>query len=213
MAVRARGIRPVTLGRRLVAAIDDYAAGSDGEIGGRYEVVLNPQDVEGLTDSVLLLATELTGVVSRHAAFEGYRLADEPEVRIHADDEVARGDCRIDRLTVVATRDTSSRTTGAVAVHRGASWRLVTDDGIRYPLEGEVVTIGRQASCSIPIASPNLSRLHAELRFADGRWTIEDRGSTNGTKVNEELIVLPTVLQDGDLVHLGSVRLRIEQVG
>jgi len=213
MAVRARGIRPVTLGRRLVAAIDDFAAGSEGEIGGRYEVLLHPSDVEEFTDSITLLATELTGVVSRHATFEGYRLADEPEVRIRTDDDVPRGDCRIDRLTVVAARDSAPRATGSVAVHRGSSWRLVTDDGIRYPLEGEVVTVGRQASCSIPISSPNLSRLHAELRFTDGRWRIEDRGSTNGTRVNDELIVLPTVLEDGDLVYLGSVRLRIERAG
>lgn len=213
MAVRARGIRPVTLGRKLVAAIDEFAAGSDGEVGGRYEILLNPADHDSLAESITLLATELTGVVSRHATFEGYRLADEPEVRIHTDLDVPRGDCRIDRLTVVAARDSVPRTTGGVAVHRSSSWRLVTDDGIRYPLEGEVVTIGRQASCSIPISSPNLSRLHAELRFADGRWSIEDRGSTNGTRVNDELIVLPTTLDDGDDVFLGSVRLRIERVG
>lgn len=212
MAVRSRGIRPITLGRRLLVTMDDAAAAGDGHVTGRYEVGLHPEDLAELGDAVGLLATELTGAVARHATFEGYRLVDEPDVRIKSHDDVRRGDCHIHRLTLLAQREQPSSPI-AVVVHRGTSWRLVTDDGIRYQLEGEVVTVGRQASCTVSISNPNLSRLHAELRHDGDCWTIEDRGSTNGTRVNDELIVLPTPLSDGDTVHLGSVRLRVERVG
>ena len=82
--------------------------------------------------------------------------------------------------------------------------------GTKFPLEGDVATIGRQATCSVHIPDINVSRLHAELRRSGDTWTIEDRGSTNGTKVNDEMIVTPTALKAGDTVSLGTVQLVVE---
>jgi pSer/pThr/pTyr-binding forkhead associated (FHA) protein len=84
-------------------------------------------------------------------------------------------------------------------------------DGSRHTLEGDLVTIGRQASCSIVIADSNISRVHARLRAVDNGWTIEDLGSTNGTKVDGELIIEPTLLSHGQLIALGTLQLHFEQ--
>ena len=84
-------------------------------------------------------------------------------------------------------------------------------DGSRHTLDGDLVTIGRQASCSIVIADSNISRVHARFRAGDNGWTIEDLGSTNGTKVNGVLITEPTLLSHGQLIALGTLQLQFEQ--
>jgi pSer/pThr/pTyr-binding forkhead associated (FHA) protein len=87
-----------------------------------------------------------------------------------------------------------------------------------FALDGAVVTIGR-TSLSRSIhpdidlgelpADPGVSHCHAELRrAADGRYTVVDVGSTNGTTVNGEDNALaagvPVTLADGDRIHLGA---------
>ena len=91
------------------------------------------------------------------------------------------------------------------------AWTLVAADGTRFLLEGDVATIGRQAGSSIHIPDSNVSRLHAELRRVSGSWTIEDRGSTNGTRINGTMTVDPTPLAEGDVIALGAVELRVER--
>jgi adenylate cyclase len=73
------------------------------------------------------------------------------------------------------------------------------------------VTVGRQASCTIVIADSNISRVHARFRAGDDGWTVEDLGSTNGTKVDGVLITEPTLLHHGQLIALGTLQLHFEQ--
>src|SRR5579871_4056083 len=48
------------------------------------------------------------------------------------------------------------------------------------------VRIGRRPDLELPLPYPALSGLHARLVRLDGRWQIEDLGSTNGTRVDGE---------------------------
>ena len=48
------------------------------------------------------------------------------------------------------------------------------------------VRIGRRPDLELPLPYPALSGLHARLARVDGRWQIEDLGSTNGTRVDGE---------------------------
>lgn len=64
----------------------------------------------------------------------------------------------------------------------------------------------------IPVdATSGVSGHHCEIRFADGRWTVQDDQSKFGTTVNGEPIPKgePFDLQDGAVLGLGP-RLRIE---
>src|SRR5437899_801763 len=57
---------------------------------------------------------------------------------------------------------------------------------------------------------PEISRRHARVFYAaDGRLTIEDLGSANGTFVNGERIDAPRALILGDLVTLGQTVLQV----
>src|SRR5438876_1110824 len=70
-----------------------------------------------------------------------------------------------------------------------------------------VVVVGRHASSDLRL-NPNqdldVSGRHAEIHEADGKFTIQDTGSTNGTFVNGEKIEGPVELHDGDKIRFGA---------
>ncbi|MBI3724334.1 FHA domain-containing protein [bacterium] len=73
------------------------------------------------------------------------------------------------------------------------------------PLElkpGESFTIGRQASCSLSIPSKRISRVHAEIRWEDGRPVISDKGSANGVFVGGARVT-DHKLAPGDELEIG----------
>ena len=71
------------------------------------------------------------------------------------------------------------------------------------------ITIGRGPENAVRLASSAVSRRHAVLAYADGRWWIEDRGSANGTFVNGERVpfAAPHPLRHGDRITLGDEEL------
>ena len=60
------------------------------------------------------------------------------------------------------------------------------------------------------LADANVSRKHAEIRPSGGGWLIEDRGSTNGVRINGRPIDGPHPLEAGDRIDLGTVEVRFE---
>lgn len=58
----------------------------------------------------------------------------------------------------------------------------------------------------------NVSRRHASIRKREGRVVVEDIGSVNGTYVNGKRLnaFLPEMLQNGDVLHLGKLRIEVE---
>lgn len=85
----------------------------------------------------------------------------------------------------------------------------------RAPLvAGEVIllrgalTIGREPDNDLVVDEETVSSRHARLLPRDGRWWIEDLGSTNGTLVNDAQVVGSLPLGRGDLIQMGRVRLR-----
>ena len=82
----------------------------------------------------------------------------------------------------------------------------------RIPITRAPVTIGRLITNDVVLSDPNVSRIHAELRRANGRWQLIDLGSTNGTLVNGELAREHT-LRNGDHLSLGMTRLLFRQIG
>jgi two-component system, NtrC family, response regulator AtoC len=71
---------------------------------------------------------------------------------------------------------------------------------------GSVLMIGRNATNDLPIDHPSISRQHARLVLAD-RVTIEDLGSSNGTRVDGLLIPKgqPSYVRTGSVIEVGTV--------
>jgi pSer/pThr/pTyr-binding forkhead associated (FHA) protein len=73
--------------------------------------------------------------------------------------------------------------------------------------ERDRLSIGRLPGCELPLTwDTEVSRAHALLEQAGGAWTIEDRGSSNGTLVNAVRINRPQVLHDGDVIRVGRTQ-------
>jgi len=193
--------------------MDAQAAERDGQVAQRYIVGLHKSDLGALSDFVKPLLSELRQAIANHAKFEGYNIAGEADVALEEDVAQRIGSCVVKvGKTVTTPREPIAQphqhaVTPAVVVPAA----VVLADGSRYTLDGDLVTIGRQASCTIVIADNNISRVHARFRAGDDGWTIEDLGSTNGTKVNGVLITEPTLLSHGQLIALGTLQLHFEQ--
>ncbi|MFL5330650.1 MAG: sigma 54-interacting transcriptional regulator [Gemmataceae bacterium] len=83
------------------------------------------------------------------------------------------------------------------------------DDGISevIPLEpSERYGMGRAPTNRIVVKDELCSREHAEVYADDGRWSLRDLGSLNGTRLNGELITGDAVLDPGDEVRIGRTK-------
>lgn len=76
--------------------------------------------------------------------------------------------------------------------------------GKTFALEGDVLTIGREASNQIAINDAEISRKHSQLVAQGGKYVLTDLGSTNGTFVNGQRLTGQHVLQPGEVISLGE---------
>jgi len=67
---------------------------------------------------------------------------------------------------------------------------------------GEALVVGRAAPSDVVVPDPALSRQHARFSFTPDGLTVEDLGSTNGTKVRGQKVTKEKI-QPGDLVEMG----------
>ena len=74
-------------------------------------------------------------------------------------------------------------------------------------LVAETLSIGRGEEADLRLFDETASRRHATLSRRDGRVLLEDLGSANGTTLNGTRVAR-AVLCDGDVIGIGSVRLR-----
>jgi len=79
---------------------------------------------------------------------------------------------------------------------------LLSKSGQTFPVADGYV-IGRHSSCQIRLAGKTVSRRHARLRFAQGKWFIQDLDSKTGMLVNGRRINA-TALHSGDQIYIGS---------
>jgi ribosomal protein L40E len=71
---------------------------------------------------------------------------------------------------------------------------------------GERTRIGRSPDCEIFLDDVTVSRNHAVLLEANGKFSVEDQGSLNGTFVNRNRID-SAPLEEGDELQIGKYRM------
>ncbi|MEW8508254.1 MAG: FHA domain-containing protein [Candidatus Thiodiazotropha sp.] len=76
-----------------------------------------------------------------------------------------------------------------------------------FPLVDKNMLIGRDDSCEICLKDRSVSRHHATMRKVFNGYSIEDEQSTNGTRVNGNLVT-KRFLKHGDLIEVGKYHLR-----
>ncbi|MFG3142167.1 FHA domain-containing protein [Streptomyces sp. NPDC048211] len=85
------------------------------------------------------------------------------------------------------------------------------DAGGVHLLHGGQIRIGRSADADVPLDDPDVSRLHCAVTVsADGRVSVADLGSTNGTSLDgADVRDRPVRLNPGALLRLGESTLRL----
>jgi hypothetical protein len=81
--------------------------------------------------------------------------------------------------------------------------------GKMFPL-GPSNVIGRSMeNCEIALNDSFLSSQHARLELRGDEWVLEDLNSTNGTFVNEIEARDATVVEEGDVIRVGRIEMRL----
>lgn len=71
------------------------------------------------------------------------------------------------------------------------------------------ITVGRDPGCDIPLPDDTISARHAHLMYHHNQWWVEDLSSTNGTRLNNMPVSIPTVITSGDEIYCGGVSLSV----
>ncbi|WP_093772928.1 FHA domain-containing protein [Streptomyces sp. yr375] len=89
------------------------------------------------------------------------------------------------------------------------------DAGGVHLLHGGQVRVGRSADADVPLDDPDVSRLHCAVTLSpDGRVTVADLGSTNGTTLDGTRVQTRHVrLTPGALLRIGESALRLAPPG
>ena len=85
-------------------------------------------------------------------------------------------------------------------------WLQPDNTIVEFPLKSEQNVIGRGNRCEVRIKHPGISASHALIRITKEATTVEDLGSTNGTRVNGKRVQVH-VLRHGDQIGVGRERL------
>lgn len=98
-----------------------------------------------------------------------------------------------------------------------AAWWLerVAADGspLAVPVHALPFGIGRDDDNELVLVAPGVSRKHARLSLdaGSGRLVLTDIGSVNGSFVNRVRLTEPRLLDESDIVHIGSAELRLRR--
>jgi serine/threonine protein kinase len=80
----------------------------------------------------------------------------------------------------------------------------------RFAIEPGEYVIGRDSTCHIVVDAEQVSRHHARLTFHSFELLIEDLGSSNGVFIDGVQLQIPTRVQPGQEVQIGSARIHLQ---
>jgi FHA domain len=83
------------------------------------------------------------------------------------------------------------------------------DQGREYVAITKEIRVGRHPENLILLRDPKVSRFHAIFHRKGSRLLLEDLGSTNGTRVNGELVIKKKVVFSGDQIKIGETLIRV----
>jgi hypothetical protein len=95
---------------------------------------------------------------------------------------------------------------GLQLARQAVAWLVAVDEprrGQTLRIDRARVSIGADAGADLVIDEPHTSARHATIRFADGRFTLRDAGSSNGTCVGDQPID-EIDIHDGDRIRFGT---------
>lgn len=80
--------------------------------------------------------------------------------------------------------------------------------GKRYMFTKDKITLGRSPNAGIHIHEASISREHAVFHLVGDQVEVEDKGSSNGTFVNDKRVEGRVTLKDQDILRIGTALLK-----
>jgi hypothetical protein len=205
------GLQPVELAKRLMREMD---AGKVVALRGvvapnRFVFSLSPDDGARFEQAEQALTGELQQVVRDAAGERGWGLMGPPEVELQIDEDLRRGQFRIEASLVEGEEQVAPSPAGTGAtllIHEGGGAPRTVRVG------GGTATIGRLPECEVVVHDPGASRRHAQIREQGDAWTVTDLGSTNGTQVNGQTMQQRS-LATGDRITIGTTVIEFREEG
>ncbi|MFO8070310.1 MAG: FHA domain-containing protein [Polyangia bacterium] len=163
---------------------------------------------------------ELTDLGSRNGTkVNGEPVGKEPRL-VKPGDQVAIGDYNLSVRTDVSAGIPMGRQMdpgesagmGKVTPHARLVMLSDPEPGREFDLTVNLYVVGRSEEANMRIEDASISRAHARLDGDEGQWTISDLDSINGIFVNG-MRKDDYLLKSGDVIELGTVRLRFVAPG
>ncbi|MQY12701.1 FHA domain-containing protein FhaB [Streptomyces sp. RB5] len=110
----------------------------------------------------------------------------------------------------------SDRQSGRRGGGRGAPTKLVVSEGsltgTTVSLQGQTISLGRAHDSTIVLDDDYASSRHARIYpDRDGRWIVEDLGSTNGTYLDRTRLTTPTPIPLGAPIRIGKTVIELRK--
>ncbi|GAB2678056.1 FHA domain-containing protein FhaB/FipA [Thalassiella azotivora] len=83
--------------------------------------------------------------------------------------------------------------------------------GTTIPLGQAQVLIGRSPEATLVLTDDYASGRHCRLYPDDGRWYVEDLGSTNGTVLGRERLTAPSPVEPGSRLRIGRTVIELRR--
>jgi hypothetical protein len=202
-------LQPVEMAKRILKEME-----ANKTVGVRQVWVPNgflfgisAPDRERFQQTERALRHELEQVVRDGARERGWKLVGPPEVQFDTDESLREGQFTCQAVLIEGEIPEEPEEAGpdVPAPPTSAELVLIEDgtDAKTYPIERDVVLIGRLDDSDVVLSDPETSRRHAEVRRENGEFVLQDLGSTNGTLVNDEAVQERT-LREGDRIGIGG---------
>ncbi len=222
------GLQPVELAKAVQRYARDYQqVGLTGiTVPNVFRFDVAPADLQRFSGYGEPLERELAGVAKATARDHGWQLQGPARVSLRANPNIPVGRFELrGKIEAAPSSDAQPRparrsaqpdppadaTRFLPARGERAVIKVLDGSGNKVTIDGHAV-MGRLPECDVTLSDTSVSRRHARLSREDGRWVVEDLGSTNGVRVNGAKVGRAS-LDDGDQIELGSVRLAFRLEG
>lgn len=216
-----RRLEPVEIARRLARAMEDEQTIVAGKVWvpNEYQVHLHPDTLASFADFENALEIELAMYLEEEAEQHGFSFVGRPHVHLIPDAELRPGSLRISAAMaggppsaedLQSTQKLHLEDLPLATQQPQLRYKLLLDERA-IPLTSVPVSLGRSLENDIILEDPSVSRRHAQIIHRYGRLLLRDLNSRYGTFVNGRRIE-ECVLRPGDVIGLGEVTLRLEQM-
>jgi hypothetical protein len=190
------GLQPVEITSALRRELDTKAAvvARDRILApNRFVVRMARPDLERMRGLGSALTTELTTLVTQHAAAQGYQFAGGVSISLAEDQGLTEGMVQID--------------SSSASSHSDVTWTPVLEiNGKRHPLTKPRTVVGRGSDADITVNDTGTSRRHVEIAWDGSHAMVRDLGSTNGSQL-DGVAFKQAVLEPDSVITIGRTRM------